>query len=59
MEDIKFFQSQPCKFNNNIKCKYCNIVICQDGWKFVGCFYKPYKGKAIFEIKECPINDNK
>lgn len=50
------------EFDNNMncmKCKYCNLVMNQDGWNFVGCFHELHKGKNIFEIKECPINDNK
>ena len=24
------------------------------GWDFFGCYYPPYKGKWVCEIKDCP-----
>lgn len=44
----------PCPHNNNERCDYCRGINTQDGWKFRGCFYPPYKGKFVAEIKECP-----
>lgn len=35
-------------------CDYCKIVRANGGWSFYGCFYKPYKGKWVAEIKDCP-----
>jgi hypothetical protein len=38
-------------------CKYAReINSTPGGWKFVGCTRKPYKGKWVAEIKDCPIN---
>lgn len=48
-----------CPHNNNKECEHCRIITAQDGWKFRGCFFPPYRGKFIREIKECPIVSHK
>lgn len=35
-------------------CKDCKTVHCNDGYGFYGCFHKPYHGKMVAEIKDCP-----
>lgn len=35
-------------------CKHCKRLKAQDDWSFYGCFHKPYKGKWIAEIENCP-----
>ena len=35
-------------------CDHIKTVHATGGFKFKGCYYKPYKGKWIVEIKECP-----
>lgn len=39
------------------KCKYCRAVHCNGGFSFYGCYYKPYHGKRVTEIKQCPKED--
>ena len=36
-------------------CKSCKKVDAND-FSFLGCFHKPYRGKWIAEIKECPMS---
>lgn len=43
-------------------CKYKHIVHANGGYSFNGCYHRPYKGKRVAEIKECPKlkqNNNK
>lgn len=40
-------------------CNYCKIIQANGGWSFYGCFYKPYKGKWVAEIKDCPKKKEK
>ena len=35
-------------------CEHCKWLKAQDDWSFHGCFHKPYKGKWIAEIENCP-----
>lgn len=35
-------------------CKYAQHIYANDGWSFIGCKHKPYRGKWIVEIEECP-----
>lgn len=37
-------------------CEYCRPVYASDSWKFMGCYSRPYNGKWIAEVKECPKN---
>jgi hypothetical protein len=37
-------------------CKHCREIEALGGWRFFGCFYRPYRGKWIEEIKECPMS---
>ena len=39
------------------ECEYTREVTAQDIFKFIGCYHKPYKGKWIVEIRNCPRND--
>ena len=39
------------------RCKPCesaHIVRANGGFMFLGCYHKPYKGKWVAEIKDCP-----
>lgn len=36
-------------------CKYCRIVRCNDGFEFYGCYHRPYRGKWVVTIKNCPV----
>lgn len=35
-------------------CKYKRIVHAGGGFSFNGCYHRPYKGKWVANIKECP-----
>lgn len=35
-------------------CSDCRTVYANGGWQFKGCYYKPYRGKWVAEIKDCP-----
>lgn len=36
-------------------CEYEKIITAQDGHKFAGCIKKPYRGKLVGGIINCPI----
>ena len=36
------------------RCEYCKEVNCNGGFTFYGCHHKPYRGKWVAEIKDCP-----
>ena len=36
-------------------CEYEKVIQAQDGYKFIGCFKKPYQGKPVSEIENCPM----
>lgn len=35
-------------------CKYGKVVTAYDGYMFFGCYHRPYTGKRVAEIKDCP-----
>lgn len=35
-------------------CKYRHMVHTNGGYSFYGCYCRPYTGKRVAEIKECP-----
>ena len=35
-------------------CEYARSVVATEQWMFLGCYHKPYCGKRVAEIKECP-----
>lgn len=35
-------------------CKYRHIVHANGGYNFYGCYHRPYTGKRVVEIKDCP-----
>lgn len=35
-------------------CQYKRIVHTNSGFNFYGCYHKPYIGKRVAEIKDCP-----
>ena len=35
-------------------CNYCKKVREQNKWWFYGCYCRPYNGKWIIEIENCP-----
>lgn len=37
-----------------LKCEYSHSVYANCGMKFLGCGHKPYHGKWVIEIKDCP-----
>lgn len=36
-------------------CEYRKRVYAQNNYSFYGCYHRPYIGKRVAEIKECPI----
>ena len=36
------------------KCEHCKVTS-SGSWSFFGCYCKPYRGKWVAEIKDCPI----
>lgn len=36
------------------KCEYKHLVHTNSGFNFYGCYHRPYKGKRVAEIKDCP-----
>lgn len=50
--DKKFHESLPkgrCK-----GCEHGEKTTASGNWSFLGCYCKPYKGKWVVEIKDCP-----
>ena len=51
------------EFKKNLKdgrcknCKYANLVDATGGYQFLGCYHRPYKGKRVVEIKDCPKDE--
>lgn len=43
------FQADKC-----INCEYVE-KLSSGSFKFLGCFYPPYKGKWTAELEECPL----
>lgn len=47
-------------FYNNIPpgrckgCEYARSVVGTGQWMFLGCYHKPYRGKWVLEIENCP-----
>ena len=35
-------------------CQYAREVVGSGQWRFLGCYCKPYRGKWVAEIKDCP-----
>lgn len=35
-------------------CIYARTMGSNGGWQFIGCTHKPYNGKWVTEIKDCP-----
>lgn len=35
-------------------CEYRHIVHAGGGFNFYGCYCRPYQGKRVAEIKDCP-----
>lgn len=35
-------------------CEYRHIVHANGGFSFYGCYCRPYNGKRVAEIKDCP-----
>ena len=35
-------------------CQFARCVEASEGFRFLGCYHKPYCGKWVAEIKECP-----
>lgn len=55
MHPEEFYKSIPsgrCK-----PCKYGKVVVANGQFMFLGCYCKPYKGKSVAEIKDCPKED--
>ena len=48
----EFYASIPrgrCK-----PCDFSKVIVCNDGFMFLGCTHPPYHGKWVAEIKDCP-----
>ena len=45
-EELKKGRCHPCKF--------AKAVVAQNEFVFLGCYHKPFRGKAVCEIKDCP-----
>lgn len=39
------------------ECKYNKKVYAQNNYSFSGCYHRPYTGKRVAEIKECPMEE--
>jgi hypothetical protein len=50
----EFFDNKSCKKERCEGCKECRKIYANGGWTFYGCYYPPYKGKWVAEIKDCP-----
>ena len=35
-------------------CEYRHLVHANGGYSFYGCYCRPYKGKRVVEIEDCP-----
>lgn len=35
-------------------CEYKRLVHASGGFSFNGCYHRPYTGKRVAEIKDCP-----
>lgn len=36
-------------------CKYAKVINAGNNWVFLSCWYEPYRGKWVAEIKDCPV----
>ena len=43
------YKDERCK-----GCEYSRTIHATGGWTFLGCRHKPYKGKWVTEVKDCP-----
>ena len=58
MADFDFFvDTAKVKTGRCDGCKYCKAVYANGGWSFLGCYCKPYRGKWVSEIKDCPLKE--
>ena len=48
------FEDDVKKHERCEKCEYKHIVHTNGGFNFYGCYHRPYTGKRVAEIKECP-----
>ena len=51
------YESQKVAQDRNTRCKKCKhskVINAQDDWFFRGCYCKPYRGKWVSEIENCP-----
>jgi hypothetical protein len=48
-EFIKNLKDGRCK-----NCNYARCVTATGGFMFLGCYCRPYNGKRVTEIKDCP-----
>lgn len=58
MSKIKeFYDSMP---NGRCKpCQYGKVVVAQNEYMFLGCYHRPFTGKRVAEIKQCPLKAGK
>lgn len=54
MDDF-FFDEKSVKAGRCDGCEHCKTVTATGQWEFFGCYCKPYRGKWVAEIKECPL----
>lgn len=53
MNDIEEFYDKLPKGRCN-PCQYAKAVVATGQYIFLGCYCKPYRGKRVAEIKDCP-----
>ena len=53
MNPKEFYESIP---NGRCKpCRYGKVVFAENNYMFIGCYCKPFSGKRVAEIKDCPL----
>lgn len=51
------FEQDDVKKQRCEGCKYGKSVHANGGFSFKGCYHRPYNGKWVAEIKDCPKNE--
>lgn len=50
----EFFDDKNCTKGRCDGCKFLKVVHANGGFSFYGCYHKPYHGKWVAKIKDCP-----
>jgi len=48
------FEPEKIKHQRCKGCEFLKTVYAQNNFRFYGCYCKPYRGKWVAEIKDCP-----